>query len=500
MPPARSVPTPLPVGSAIDPASLRAALETRRARGEHFPLSEAVALLVPLCLELAGRHAAGESFVVHPSALRLEGGRLRLPAGGEPPPALLPRDRACLAPEERRGGRGDERASVFSVGAMLYELVTGESVGPGMRRAAELEAGLPAPVDELLGRALIAEADARPNELRALAAALHHLSPDASAPPPPSADASHLEVDVSFSMLPPAPRAAAPAQAAGATHRPDATSRLAELKGRLEGDPRPRYVVVRDGIDHGPFNGVELLQQLARHSFTGDDVLRDLYSRDERAVQDWDEFAPFAEQAKLHRDVKAEKAAMERTIVAEKKATLGKALAGGGLLLVLVGAGVVWVVREQAARSDEVRIEGDRAVSVEVQGGVKRPGKPAGGANAGPGRPPPAGGYPSLPGGLSCEGAQARYVEEMRIGEKGPPDISGAQYGAVLNNGSYLSGCGVPPETKLNVCAAVQNGRAVGVSVVATPRNPGLEGCVAGRVRSLSFPSNPRLDVTRTSF
>ncbi|MCU0682133.1 MAG: hypothetical protein MUF34_07750 [Polyangiaceae bacterium] len=495
--PARSVPTPLPVGAAIDPASLRAALETRRARGDHFSLSEAVALLVPLCLELSGRHAAGEAFVVHPSSLRLDHARLVLPANGAPAPALLPRDRACLAPEERQGGRGDERASVFSVGAMLYELLTGESVGPGMRRAVEVKAGLPATVDVLLGQALIADASARPSDLRALAAALHQLSPDAASGPPPSADASQLEVDVSLSMMPPPPKAMA-AAAGAAPARPDPTSRLAELKARLEGDPRPRYVVVRDGIDHGPFNGVELLQQIGRHAFHGDDVLRDVFSKDERVVQDWDEFAPFAEQAKLHRDVKAEKAAMERTIVAEKKATVGKALAGGGLLAVLVGVAIVWVVRERGARSDEVTIEGDRAVSVEVQGGTRRPGKPS--PNGGPGRAAPAGGYPSLPGGLSCEGAQARYVEEMRIGEKGPADLTASQFGAVLNNGSYLNACGVPPDTKVNVCAAVQNGRAVGVTVTTNPRNPSIESCVAGRVRSLGFPSNPRLDITRTTF
>jgi hypothetical protein len=46
----------------------------------------------------------------------------------------------------------------------------------------------------------------------------------------------------------------------------------------------------------------------------------------------------------------------------------------------------------------------------------------------------------------------------------------------------------------------VQNGRAVGVTVVVTPRNRGAEGCIAAGVRGLSFPSNPKLDVTHTSF
>ena len=34
----------------------------------------------------------------------------------------VPRDRACLAPEEKHGQPGDARASVFSIGALLYEL------------------------------------------------------------------------------------------------------------------------------------------------------------------------------------------------------------------------------------------------------------------------------------------------------------------------------------------------------------------------------------------
>jgi eukaryotic-like serine/threonine-protein kinase len=52
----------------------------------------------------------------------------------------------------------------------------------------------------------------------------------------------------------------------------------------------------------------------------------------------------------------------------------------------------------------------------------------------------------------------------------------------------------------LNICAAVQNGRAVGVTVVARPRSRGVESCVASAVRGLSFPSHPKLDVTRTTF
>ncbi len=85
-------------------------------------------------------------------------------------------------------------------------------------------------------------------------------------------------------------------------------------------------------------------------------------------------------------------------------------------------------------------------------------------------------------------------------GPRGQADITGQQYGSILNRGSYFAHCGVPDSTGLSICAAVQNGRAVGVTVTAKPRNRGIESCVAASVRGLSFPSNPKLDVTRTNF
>ena len=138
-------------------------------------------------------------------------------------------------------------------------------------------------------------------------------------------------------------------------------------------------------------------------------------------------------------------------------------------------------------------------MSVDVDGGVKGSASARGVAGVG-GRLPTQGAYPMLPGGMSCEGARAKYVEEMKMGEKGQADLTAGQLGAVLNTGTYLNACNVPSATKVSVCAAVQNGRAVGVTITMDPPNPGAASCVAGRVRGLSFPSNPKLDVTSTSF
>jgi hypothetical protein len=479
-------------------------------------LKQAVGIVVPLCVEVANLHRAGRRLFVHPSSLvENEYGFYGVSPDLAARPPVLPRDKACLAPEERNGQPGAARASVFAVGAILYELVTGLSVGPGMRRPSEVIASLPQNFESVLAKALVSDSAHRPDDLNALAQALHQFAPPGSVTPPPPADVSHLdhdsnfEVDLRMSMLPPeelpielrasAVPAVTPHRQPAPSRPMDATTELASLKARLESDPRPRYVVVKDGMDHGPFSAVELLQQIANHTFVDSDVIRDSLSNDERTIKDWDEFAPFAEHARLHRDIKAEKAAIERVVVQESRSTRGKTILGIALVGALLAAGGVWILTKRGAKNDNVDVQDDTVGNIEVDGGLNGSGKRGGGAKRVVGHGP--GGVPILGGGMSCESAQNAYVEEMNIGgPRGQADITGQQYGSILNRGSYFAHCGVPDSTGLSICAAVQNGRAVGVTVTAKPRNRGIESCVAASVRGLSFPSNPKLDVTRTNF
>ena len=500
--------TPLPVGTAVIPGTLRARLEELRARGGRLTLNQGVGLVIPLCVQIAELHRAGHVLFIHPSSLledQLGVFQVSLELAQSAP--LLPRDKACLAPEERGGRPGGARASVFALGSILYELITGQSVGPAMRRPSELAPGIPPGFEAVLAKSLVADPAHRPDDLLALAQALHQYAAPGVVPAPPPADLSHLDhdehfdVDVSMSMLPPAPPARSGGGAPASAGRPeprDATTELASLRARLESDTRPRYVVIKDGMDHGPFSAVELLQQIASHAFVEGDVVRDTFSKDERAIKDWEEFAPFAEHAKLHREIKAEKAAIDRVVVQETRSTRSKALLGilvvGGIL---VAAGI-WFLTARGEKSDEVAVHGDTALNVEAEdagvtlGGKRKSGKRVVGRS---------GGIPILGGGMSCESAQAAYVEEMNVGgPRGQADITASQYSSVLNRGSYFGHCGVPESMGVSICAAVQNGRAVGVTVTTRPRDKRREACVAASVRGLSFPSNPKLDVTRTQF
>jgi hypothetical protein len=380
-----------------------------------------------------------------------------------------------------------------------------------MRSPTELNPSIPISVETLLAKALVADPAHRPDDLLALAQALHHLAPDASIAPP-AADESHLDggsdftVDISMSMMPPKQLAVSPYDVRVIDDRPASSEsrdnrvvELSALKARLESDPRPRYVVVKDGMDHGPFSAVELLQQIATHGFLETDVLRDSLSNDERPIKDWDQFAPFAEQARLHRDIKAEKAALESSVVKEQRSTRGKAITGVIAVGFVLALGAGWFLTVRGSKSDEVAVHGETAQNIETEGALKA-GKRGGRGGGKGGVVGNQGGIPILGGGMSCEAAQDSYVEEMKIGQRGQADITAGQYGAILNSGSYMNACGVPDSMTVNICAAVQNGRAVGVTVRTTPNNGGVAGCIAAAVRRISFPSHPKLDVTRTTF
>jgi hypothetical protein len=115
-------------------------------------------------------------------------------------------------------------------------------------------------------------------------------------------------------------------------------------------------------------------------------------------------------------------------------------------------------------------------------------------------REPPSDPAPatSLP---SCESAAASANQSLDLGAaRGAPDLTREALAAVLENGAYLAGCGIPARTTLDICAAVQDGKVVGVSAVTEPQSAAVNACVRRAVASLRFPHSARLDVTRTRF
>ncbi|MBX3181654.1 MAG: hypothetical protein KIT72_12695 [Polyangiaceae bacterium] len=102
--------------------------------------------------------------------------------------------------------------------------------------------------------------------------------------------------------------------------------------------------------------------------------------------------------------------------------------------------------------------------------------------------------------GQSCEAAAAQSSREIAPGAARPPDVSRQAFAAVLDSGSYFSHCGVPGSMSVSLCVAVQEGRAVGVTVRTDPGSAAIQACIGRAVRGLGFPRHPDLDVVRTHF
>ncbi len=496
--------------------TLRTRIEALRASGKPMDVAHAIGIIVPLAAELADQHRKGYHFFLYPGALfEGEDHHFHASAASAQPP-IDPRDVATLAPESQGAHAGGSHASVYGIAAILYELITLESVGPNMRRPSELVSDVSGELEMILTKALVSDPSHRPDDLNALAQAFYHVKPRYSAAPP-AADADGLDgfdVDVSMSLLPPMPSASSTHHViAGVPQNaplpPGMGSRSAQVavpanereamlqtKVRLEADPRPRYVAVRQGMDHGPFSAVELLQQIASHTFEEEDIIRDSVDGSEVSIKESSDFSAFARHARMGRQEKAEKVALNQSVEAESRSTMGKAIVGVAIVgAALLVAGFAFM-QSRGSKSDEIAVIEETSANVESDQGLKvKAGKKRGGRIRGT-----VGGFPQLGGGMSCEAAQAAYVQEMKMGEKGVADLTVGQLGAVLNSGSYLNGCGVPDSMGVSVCAAIQNGRAVGVTIRTTPHNGGVAGCISRKVRGLKFPSNPKLDITRTKF
>jgi hypothetical protein len=507
--------------------TLRALLDARRAERKTFTLEETIAAVVPLCMDLKELHARGVKLYVHASCIapgpdglaRLARDRSVLPTD--------PRDRVCLAPElVQTLEPGNARASVFAIGALLYECVTGSTIGPAMRRPRDYNPDLPEALEGLIAKALVGDPAHRPDDLGALASALHHIAPMKTIPPP-EVDEGRLdhgadfEVDIRLSMLPPSELArevayvppaplsgpiSAPQLTDGASRgassraeitvrrvaAPNVTERLAGLKARLESDPRPRYVVNKDKMDHGPFSAVELLQQISTNSFTGDHILRDELSGQSHAISEWTEFAPFAEQVALKREVIAEKKAVARVEQREKKAGLAKSTLGVFLVLAIGAGAALWFFQVRGSRKDEVEVADDSTLDLSLDGGIRGQKHKATGGGGGKG-----GG----PGGMSYESAVASNIQQIDMnGHVVGPDLTDLQLSGPLRNATFLNSCGAPDSMHVTVKVAVKMGRPVGVSVYSSPPNSGITSCVDRAVRNLVWPVNPKLDSFVTTY
>lgn len=104
----------------------------------------------------------------------------------------------------------------------------------------------------------------------------------------------------------------------------------------------------------------------------------------------------------------------------------------------------------------------------------------------------------SLP---SCETAAAAATEDLDFASSDrTADLPSSAIASVLENGVWLSSCGVPASTSLDICVAIKGGRVTAATVVSSPADAGINACVRQRAAALQFPYSTRVDIARTRF
>ena len=89
---------------------------------------------------------------------------------------------------------------------------------------------------------------------------------------------------------------------------------------------------------------------------------------------------------------------------------------------------------------------------------------------------------------------------EIKMGAKQTKDLTADQLGAPMKSSGFMSGCGLPDSSNAEICAAVKQGKPLGVSVKVNPSNNKIAACIDRSVRKLSFPKSEKLDVVKQTF
>jgi len=106
----------------------------------------------------------------------------------------------------------------------------------------------------------------------------------------------------------------------------------------------------------------------------------------------------------------------------------------------------------------------------------------------------------AISAGKSCEKAIDENPQEIKMGGKQTKDLTAEQLGQPMKTSSFMSGCGLPDSSNTEICAAVKNGKPLGVSVKVNPSNNRVAACIDRSVRKLSFPKSEKLDVVKQTF
>ncbi|MCB9667680.1 MAG: hypothetical protein H6715_06160 [Myxococcales bacterium] len=270
---------------------------------------------------------------------------------------------------------------------------------------------------------------------------------------------------------------------------------LTDLVARIKEDDTPRWMVAKDGLDHGPFSGREIVAMIVQGEALGEHNLTNIDTGEQSRLSQYPLFSEFVVHYRDNKAEQSHKAALERAVKVERFGNLAKVFVV--LAFVAIGAigATVFVVtrqnRDNVQSADDLATLYERGeISLEGTANVTRPGRGARGKTR----------RGALPEGAS----QAGSYEEAMNQAVDLGDISKDGAMTTLDNDQVatginrrmraIQGC-VSSELRagnrlgrVNLDLVVAGtGNVIGVSVRAGSAL--FRQCVASEIRQIRFPS-----------
>ncbi|MCA9581174.1 MAG: serine/threonine protein kinase [Myxococcales bacterium] len=391
-------------------------------------------------------------------------------------------------------------------GSLEIEVVDAASMRPGSvpppfsEESASIASALPRPPETGMGRY------SEPSIEISLSAPPPF--PSASPPGPPDLGATPAVPSLRSPFATPPPPPALPGQLGAPTVPREAQAdpsvsaedELAERLARLTANDAQRWMIVKGGLDHGPFSGLELVQQIIRGEIEQDQFLTNTDTGERGPLNGFNDLIPFLKQQQIYAQEAAHKAAIERSTKVEKRSTVAKLMIFGGLVIG-VALAVTWFLATRSADEKragyEVSTSGRGVEYGEIENGqpskARRGGKRrrgGGGASGGSGG---SGG-----GSATYEEAMNQAVELGDVTQGGSQkQLSRAEVKTVMDRHiNSMFTCvsqerargGSLSQVSLDI-AIMGDGKVSGVSVRAG--SSAFKKCIQGKVSGIRFPTFP---------
>lgn len=525
---------------------LGAFVAARRSGGKPISLRGAYNVVAHVCNALTSIHGqgahSGPHGAVRPGAVWIgDDGRVQLSdlviaravlaAGGTG--GLPEAEAAYLAPELKSGLAPTRASDLFGLGALLYVLLTGRSPQEAFIAPSQAHPEATPAVDNELLRALAPDPRARHATPDAFRVALLALLGDAEQETTGDFGVD-VEVEVNLASLPPSRRPgyrtgeipisipAAPRLPQMPGGAPEAGTRVSigeafrpslievdineveaarerrslgevDLKNvlaKITEDDAPRWMVVKNGMDHGPFSGRQLVNMIVQGEALSDHEVLNSDTGTRGKLSEFAEFKDFLAQYELRR---GEQQRADELATAEKSETRGAFFKIGvglaAVALIAIAGGIYALSRSGAGggSKDDAELDMYKRGELEVSGSagilpMPKPGsRRAGGARA-------SGGGAS--GGLSYEDAMMQAVDLGSATGGGEQQLSASAVAGVMNQhlNQLYGACvrGNPGKVRIDLALA-GSGQVLGVSVDGG--DSALQRCVADQVRKIKFPS-----------